>query len=206
MKKLFLLSLLVLLSSTYSAHAQEYNFRHTRWGMTQEEVRKAENGEPDPRFSQGNVLIWQAEVAGEKVAVVYTFAFNKLIRAKYMILKYSSAGRNQFKVGPSPVLGEFIVDFRKFELLIEKYGQPNEQRKGAPKEVHEDKRDDPEALDNQTKMIMESILYHKNVWYSKWNLKDTIIMLILAGESGEMKFEIGYSSTKFADLEKKPAL
>ena len=53
----------------------------------------------------------------------------------------------------------------------EEIGQPNEQRKGAPKEVHEDKRDDPEALENQTQMILDSILYHKNVWYSKWNLK-----------------------------------
>jgi hypothetical protein len=177
-----------LLTSTnngYPDEEQEYQFRHTRWGMSQSEVRLAENGEPEPDFSKGPTLVWKGELLGEQAAVVYTFAFNKLVRAKYMLAKYSSAlqGTLYRLVSPKkPSAGEFIVDFGRFEkALIEKYGKPDESYQGAPKQAHESIGTDPEAMDNAMAMIEEAIRTGKLAWYSKWKTKDTSILLILHG-------------------------
>lgn len=108
----------VLTSAHIASTAEEagYDFRHTRWGMSQQDVRGAENGEPEANFSKGSNLVWK--LLDEPVVVVYTFAFNKLVRAKYTLAKYSSALQRTLYLNLSPkkaLLGEFIVDFGKYE-------------------------------------------------------------------------------------------
>lgn len=204
-----ILLLLAISTNTYSSE-ETYHFRHTRWGMSQEDVRKTENGEPSPEFSHGSTLVWKAELLGEQVAVVYTFTFNKLVRAKYMLAKYSpSIQRTLYSIASPRKLfpGEFIVDYGKFEkALIEKYGKPVEHYLGAPKEVVENKSNDPETMGKQTSMIDEAIRANKSMWYSKWKMKDTSILLLLRGDSGDMNFEISYSSTALSHLEEKAPL
>jgi hypothetical protein len=170
--------------------------------MTQEEVRRAENGEPDPRFSQGDILLWKTELLGEEVLVIYKFAFNKLVRAKYAIVKYSQDFRSVFKSPASPPLGsQYVLDFDKFEkALINKYGQPNEQYLGAPKEVTEDKKTDSETIQRHIDMTREAIQNRKTAWYSKWNTKDTAVLLILHGDSGHLNLELGYSSILLGNI------
>jgi hypothetical protein len=205
-----LLSLLALGTNTYSAEEKEtYHFRQTRWGMSREDVRKAENGEPNPEFSHDTTLVWRAELLGERVVVAYTFVFNKLVRAKYMLVKYSPPlQRILYSAAPKQLLpGEFILDFDKFKkALIEKYGQPDEHYLGAPNEVVENKNNDPETLSRKTTMIDAAIRANKTAWYSKWKTKDTSILLLLRGDSGHMNFEIGYSSTSLKQLEEKAPL
>jgi hypothetical protein len=195
--------------SAYSAEGQEYHFRQTRWGMTQEEVRKAENGEPNSKLSDGNHLVWTTELLEEQVLVVYNFAFNKLVRAKYVILKHNPTLRRILRPTVSPPSDTaFISDFEKFEnALTERYGKPSKEYLGAPTEVHEDKRTDNEALRAQTNMIREAIQDGKTAWYAQWRVKeDTSIILIVGGKSGEMTFEIVYASIALRSLERKAPL
>jgi hypothetical protein len=194
-------------NNTYASQEEEYHFRHTRWGMSQDEVKKAENGEPDPKRSKGSTLVWKAELLGENVLVAYTFAFNKLVRAKYMLLKYFSWSKTLYPslTPKKPLAGECIVDFEKFEkALIEKYGKPEKQEARFSKEIDivNDKRADIEDLE----VMEDAIRNGKGFWASTWKTKDTQIVLILYGKSGEINFEIGYSSIKLVDLEKEAPL
>jgi hypothetical protein len=166
--------------SAYSAEGQEYHFRQTRWGMSQEQVR-----------------------------VVYNFAFNKLVRAKYVILKHNPTLRKILKPTVSPPSDTaFVHDFERFEnALTERYGKPSKEYLGAPTEVHEDKRTDDEALRAQINMIREAIQNGKTAWYAEWRVKeDTSIILIVGGKSGEMTFEIAYASIALRSLERKAPL
>jgi hypothetical protein len=194
----------------YPGEEQGYHFRQTRWGMSQDDVRRAENGEPEPDFSKGNILLWKAELLGEKVAVVYTFAFNRLVRAKYMLAKYRSAMQGSLyslRSPKKPFMEEYVLDFDKYEkTLIEKYGKPDESYRGAPKEAQESIGKSPEATENAMAMIEELIRTEKIAWYSKWKTKDTSILLILHGNRGELAFEISYSSIALSRLEKEPPL
>jgi len=40
-------------------------------------------------------------------------------------------------------------------------------------------------------------------WYSKWETKQTLIILLLRGETEEMKFEIGFKRIDLSDQEYK---
>jgi len=41
-------------------------------------------------------------------------------------------------------------------------------------------------------------------WYSKWETKQTLIILLLRGETEEMKFEIGFKRIDLSDQEYEP--
>src|SRR4030042_6115822 len=96
------------------------------WGISQEELMQAEKGLPDPEISKGDTLMYHSEVSGEKALTAYTFASNKLIRAKYMLSKYfpPDAQRLLYPSIPpkQPKVGECFRDFEKFEkaLMAEK--------------------------------------------------------------------------------------
>lgn len=206
-----ILLFLVASINTYSGEEEKYHFRQTRWGMSQEDVKKAENGEPDHKLSGRSTLMWKAELLGEQVAVVYTFAYNKLVRAKYMFVKYSplmQMAYNSTNGSPKKLLpGMVLLDYYKFEkALIEKYGKPYKQFSGAPKEVINNKSNDPEVLRKQVSMIEDAIRAKKTFWYSQWKTKDTLIILLLRGDKGEMLMEIGYSNTTLSHLENKVPL
>jgi hypothetical protein len=175
--------------------------------MSQEEVKKAENGDPDPKLSDGNSLFYKSEVLGEKALIIYTFAFNKLVRAKYMLAKYRSPDEQKllFAVIPpqKPIAGEWIYDFFKFEkALKEKYGEPEKRHIVHPKEMDENTsdRDMGKAIE-----IMEKALRNddKFGWSSLWKTKNTMIILILHSKGGRIIFEIGYSSIKLKNVEKE---
>lgn len=207
-KKLIQIGIMLLLilgnNSINFLAAEEYHFRHTRWGMSQEEVKQAENEEPYSGFS-GKNMVYKSELLGENVLVVYTFAFNKLIRAKYMLLKYFSQSqqkrfaKNSTVKNPFP--GECIADFGKFEnALIEKYGKPESQNVRYSKEidVNNKNRTDEEDLE-----VMENAIRRaKGYWSSSWETKDSDILLLLHGKGGDLVFEISYSSINLQHLEK----
>ena len=207
------LALVFVLSSTnigFPGEEAGYHFRHTRWGMSQHDVRRAENGEPEANFSKGSNLVWKAELLDERAVVVYTFAFNKLVRAKYTLAKYSSALQRSLysAIAPKkPFAGEYVLDFSKYEkALIEKYGKPDENYQEAPKEAQESIGSDPEATGKAMDMIEELIRTGKLAWYSKWKTKDSAILLIVHGNRGEIAFEISYSSIALSRLEMDPPL
>jgi hypothetical protein len=95
---------------------QHPDFRKTTWGMTQAQVMATEPERPaEVRQSNGEVIVKYDPVnAAELVGrLIYIFAGDKLVRAKYV----SSAEHSE--------LNDFIVDFHAAEpLLAKKYGTP----------------------------------------------------------------------------------
>jgi hypothetical protein len=168
------------------------------WGMSQEELMQAEKGLPDPEISKGDILLYHSEILGEKVLTAYIFASHKLIRAKYMFPKYFPSKAQQF-LSPSippqtPLLGECFRDFEKFEkAIIAEHGKPYLT-------THHELPDRTDQ--NILGLIIEenAIRRGQTSWFSEWNTKDTLIILLLRAEAEEMRFEIGFRS---ADLEEE---
>src|ERR1700730_8032194 len=96
------------------------DFRQTRWGMTQEQGLATESSRPsEVRRSSGEVIVQYDSIrsAGLDSRVMYIFANDKLVRAKYL---FDVEHDNQ---------NDFIADFRTVEpLLREKYGKPANER------------------------------------------------------------------------------
>ena len=90
---------------------ENYNFRNTRWGMTQEEVIAAET--MDPIEKDKNSITYKTRVLEKDVALRYVFAQDKLIGASYMLDdNYINSE-------------QFIQTYAQFKKeLIKKYGQP----------------------------------------------------------------------------------
>jgi hypothetical protein len=214
MKLKYLPVILFLVCSPALVYAQ-YNFRQTRWGMTQSEVRNAENGEPDPQFSKGDSLAWRTTILGEHALAVYTFAFNKLVRAKYLLATHNPTFQSLFNLPQTcdnwppefrpagkkhlancrdlTTDGKFLIDFDRFEdSLKKKYGTPAKEYKGAPPEANF-KGSEEEGL-AALNLIEKIIRSGKLAWYSQWKTKDTSIILLLRGSAGDLVYEIGYSS------------
>jgi hypothetical protein len=169
------------------------------WGMSQEELMQGEKGLPDPEISKGDTLMYHSEVLGEKALTAYTFASNKLIRAKYMLSKYFSpdAQRLLYPSMPpkQPTLGECFRDFEKFEkALMAEHGEPDST-------THYGHPDRTDVNELELEIMANAIRRGQTSWYSEWKTKDTLIILLLRGEGGEMKFEIGFKSVELSDQE-----
>jgi hypothetical protein len=199
----FLVGISFLITSI--AHPQDYDFRHTKWGMSMQEVKNTENGEPIDKFSKGDVLTYTSTLLDEKVVVVYTFSFNKLVRAKYMLAKYSESGwRVLFRSFPQQELttGQFIVDFEKFkEELIKKYGKPLEEGWPLRKDLH-NQLNGEEGL----RVLEKAIKAGEGGLFAKWKTDKTDILLLVSGKSGQINFDIAYNSREREGLEKKDGL
>ena len=214
MRRFLLPVVLIMFCFPGLVHAQ-YTFRQTRWGMTQAEVRNAENGEPDPQFSKGDSLAWRTTILGEHAFVVYTFAFNKLVRAKYMLAtanptiqsvlgvpktcdnwppEYRSpANRHLPNCGDVSTDGKFLLDFNRFEEALKKrYNAPIKDYKGVPPEANLSGSE--EEVLAALNLIERTIRSGKLAWSSQWKTKDTNIIFLLRGSGGELLYEIGYSS------------
>ena len=202
--QILLIILMLSLISKITFAEEGYGFRHTKWGMSKEEVMNNENGDPLPDFL-GKTLAYKSELWGENVLIVYTFQFNKLIRAKYMLLKYFAKSQQKRFAKNSPLQnpfpGECIADFGKFEnALIEKYGKPVSQDVGYSKEIDVNNKNRTDREDGE---VMENAIRQaKGYWSSKWKTEDTDILLLLHGGKGDLAFEISYSSINLEHLEK----
>jgi len=190
---------------TNIAYPQDYDFRHARWGMSMQEVKDVENGEPISEFSKGQVLFYTSTLLDEKVGIAYFFAYNKLVWAKYMLAKYSdSLWRVLFSSFPRPklALGNFIEDFDIFKKeLTAKYGEPLEEKWGIRKDSH-DLPNGEESLEVFEKALKRG----EGGIFSKWMTDKTKILLIVYGSRGDIAFEIGYYSRELEGLEKKDGL
>jgi len=169
------------------------------WGVSQEEVIKAEKGTPDPEISKRDTLLYRSEILEEKTLTAYIFASNKLIRTKYMFSKYfpPDAQRLLYPSLPpkTPLLGECFRDFEKFgKAIMAEHGKPYST-------THHEFPDRNEA--DVLGLIIEenAIRSGQTSWYSQWKTKDTLIILLLRGEAEEMKFEIGFKSADLSDQE-----
>jgi len=172
------------------------------WGMSQEELIKSGKGLPDPEISKIDTLLYHSKVLGEKVLTAYIFASNKLIRAKYMLSKYfpPDAQRLLYPSLPpqTPLLGECFRDFEKFEKAIR-------AEHGEPYSTTDHGHPDRTSVNVLELIILENAIRRgQTSWHSKWKTKHTLIILLLRGESEEMKFEIGFKRIDLSDQEYQP--
>lgn len=123
------------------------DFRQATWGMTRAQVLATETAKPSEiRESNGEVLVRYDSLELGKLAcrVVYIFANDKLVRAKYVF----DAEHGE----PN----DFIRDYRAIEpLLHEKYGNPASERAFW---LDDSLQDEPKAYLDQDRASSTDIL------------------------------------------------
>jgi hypothetical protein len=105
---IFMASLVVQAGSGW---ADTYNFRHTKWGMTPEEVIASEAMTPIEKDEK--MIKYKTRVLDKNVELLYLFAQNKLIGASYKLNENYINSERFFKI------------YNRFkEELVNKYGPP----------------------------------------------------------------------------------
>ena len=115
LKKIWMLIFMVsLVAQVESGWADTYNFRHTKWGMTPDEVVASETMEPIEKDEK--MIRYKTQILDKDVELLYLFAQNKLVGASYMLDEnYLNSER-------------FIKTYTRFkEELIKKYGSPSKE-------------------------------------------------------------------------------
>lgn len=153
-------------------------FRNTKWGMSVDEVKKAEGGEPSQ--SQDNVLLYEDTVAGMSAYVVYIFAKGKLVRAKYT---FTESHMNDT---------DHISDYENVkEILINKYGEPDNDRTIWKNDLY---KNDPQYYG--TALSMGHLVY-----YCEWKNDDVAIVAWLSGDNFDVSHQVEYQSEQLKHLE-----
>lgn len=94
---------------------ENYSFRYTRWGMTQEDVITSEE-KMDPIEKTENMITYKTQILGKNVALHYLFVENKLVGAIYKLEDNYLNSQH------------FIQTYLRFkEVLVKKYGPPNRE-------------------------------------------------------------------------------
>jgi hypothetical protein len=108
----FVIAFIVVLAGATQAFAEEsFDFRSTRWGMSQAQVRASESGKPFQEFENAAGFIYDKTVAEMKCSIAYVFVENMLVRARYTFHEEHSN------------LDQYIVDREKLHnILSNKYG------------------------------------------------------------------------------------
>lgn len=155
-------------------------FRKSNWGMSKDEVLGIESGVP--KYKSDTVLVYADKVAGFPTDVLYIFAKDKLVRAKYLFTQEHSNKT------------EFISDFNKIKTsLRDKYRDPKNDRQIWKNDLY---KSEP------TEWGMAIAVGHLN-YYTLWGNPETSIFLYLDGENFEITLGIEYSSIVLGDLEKQ---
>jgi hypothetical protein len=110
----------VSLASLPSLAQRPMDFRQTTWGMTKAQVLAAESKPPGAvREGNGETILQydSIKLAGISGKVIYIFAKDRLVRAKYLLdAEYAN-------------LNDCIADYHAVEpLLLSAYGEPTLQR------------------------------------------------------------------------------
>ena len=114
-KLLTLVFAIGLLTQSELSWGENYDFRLTKWGMTQNDVIAAEE-KMDPAERTENVITYKTQISNKNVVLSYLFAQDKLVGAFY---KLDDNYLNS---------DHFIQTYLQFkQILTEKYGPPSEE-------------------------------------------------------------------------------
>jgi hypothetical protein len=114
-KLLTLVFAIGLLTQPELSWAENYDFRLTRWGMTQNDVISSEK-KMDPVERTENMITYKTKISNKNVALHYLFAQDKLIGASY---KLDDNYLNS---------DHFIQTYLQFkQVLTKKYGPPTRE-------------------------------------------------------------------------------
>ena len=157
---------------------ENFDLRHTRWGMTQEEVIKSEE-KMDPVEVTENMIQYKTQIMKNNVGLQYVFVEDKLIGAIYK-LDDNFINSDRFR-----------STYNKFRTaLINKYGQPSEDKTNWVTDTFKNDR---------KKWGLALSLGHVE-YASSWRTKNTFIECSLREENYYVLCLIEYWSSEFSDL------
>ena len=173
MKRL-VLCCLVTLVTTHFASAQD--FRKITWGMTADEVKTTESGEPHD-VSEG-IFSYPTTVADKKAFVIYYEYEGRVLQGAYMFTE-SYSNRNQY-----------IVDYQEFkEILTSKYGNPKKDKTIWDIDLFRDDLDQWGFAVSLGHLAMQA----------EWESKTTLIRLTLKGNNYDITHAVVYVSLEHQD-------
>ena len=193
--------LLMVIGIASNVRGADADFRQAKWGMTQAQVIATESKQPDAvRESNGETIVQydSVSVANLDSRLIYIFANDKLVRAKYVI-------------HPSHAdLNDFIADFRAVDpVLRDTWGKPSYERTFWENDPFQDEgvnyleQDRALPLDilpsDKFAGIEISLGYLK--LYSQWTQPRTKLVHALTGAEHRITHQIEYRSVELTDLE-----
>jgi hypothetical protein len=114
-KLLTLVFAIGLLTQSELSWGENYDFRLTKWGMTQNDVISSEE-KMDPVERTENMIMYKTQISNKNVVLNYLFAQDKLVGAFY---KLDDNYLNS---------DHFIQTYLQFkQVLTKKYGPPSEE-------------------------------------------------------------------------------
>jgi hypothetical protein len=154
------------------------DFRKTSWGMARGQVRELETAEIVKENDDG--LIYRGQVARHPCLIVYFFAQERLVRAKYNLIAEHASPQ------------DYIADFEQLHAtLSKKYGT---SIKDHCHWIDDRYRDDHESWGKAV------ALGHLVLWVS-WETDATEISLMLRNQEQRLLLEVEYSSKVLENLE-----
>ena len=177
-KKIFVLLFIVgMVTQVKLSWGDTYNFRHTNWGMTPEEVIASETIAPIEKDK--TMIKYNTQILDKNVELLYLFAQNKLIGASYKLDEnYLNSER-------------FIKAYTRFKgELLKKYGLPT-------KEITQWKNDAFKS-DRSKWGIALSLGYLE--YFTFWEAPGTTVSCGLKEKNFYVLCSIEYWSVEFSNL------
>jgi hypothetical protein len=139
--------------------AAQHNFRDVKWGMSAEQVRRAEKAKLNSL--RGGDLLYEIELFDTRCLIAYSFVDGKLFRAGYVTDEYYMNDALYFET------------YEKFKNAVaQKYGKPGKEVRYVP---------DSYKDDAGTGLAKGVVFY-----YAYWDLGDIEILLMVdGGEKGQ---------------------
>ena len=179
LRKLLTLSFVVgLLIQSELSWSEDYDFRLTKWGMTQKEVISAEE-KMDPVERTENLITYKTKIFNKNILLLYVFAQDKLVGAQYNL--------NDNYLNSE----HFIQTYLQFKrVLTKKYGSPSRE---ITKWI------DSTFRNNRKKWGLALSLGHTE-YVTFWETPNTTIECSLREENFNVLCVLEYRSTEYAYL------
>jgi len=159
------------------------HFRQTTWGMCDREVGNTEAGEPT--HVAEDLVVYDGSVGGLSCDVVYIFAANKLVRAKYLVTARHADDN------------KYLDDYSQLkDSLKKKYGTPAylDGQQSDSLWTNDLYRDD--AFQWGMAVSAGHLSY-----FCEWQTPETTIFLVLDGDNYECRLVVEYVSKEMRPLE-----
>jgi hypothetical protein len=161
--------------------AENFDFRLTRWGMTQKEVVSAEE-KMDPVDQTEKIVTYKTKILNKNIELKYLFVQDKLVGAIY-------------KLDDNYLNSEhFIQTYLQFtQRLTEKYGLPSEEFSNWSNNTYKN---------NRKKWGLALSLGHTE-YASFWKTQNTTIACSLRQENFDVLCTVEYWSIDYSSLSEK---
>ena len=176
-KLLALIFAVSLLTQPELSWGENYDFRLTKWGMTQNDVISVEKMDPVERNE--TMIEYKTQILNKKVVLRYLFVQNKLVGALYKLDEnYLNSDH-------------FIQTYLQFkQKLSEKYGLPSREITKWLNDTY---------INNRKKWGLALSLGHTE-YVAFWNTQNTSIECSLREEDFDILCLLEYWSTEYSHL------